>query len=208
MNANAEIERSSLAANEAKSRALQAKLDHLAILEQDIRSIHELLGNINVEQAKLEEAIRSLEEFRNFMESKTIESRELTTKSEQLDRQIANAQERLERAQRHGHDKREASRQKIERLKAQYEEIALERHEKEKEQVSLKREIENTEQKISDFIALNQTEINNLLAENTELRHSVNVYMDTLATKLGLDFQSPIPRERTGKVKRRKKSKA
>ena len=51
-----------------------------------------------------------------------------------------NAQEKLERAQRHAEDKKHSSQQTIERLQREYEEMALERRDNDKQMEELRKE--------------------------------------------------------------------
>ena len=59
-----------------------------------------------------------------------------------------NAQEKLERAQRHAEDKRHSSQQTIERLQREYEEMALERKDNDKQMEELRKEANDVAAKV------------------------------------------------------------
>ena len=65
--------------------------------------------------------------------------------------QQANASEKLERAQRHAEDKRLASQQQIERLKAEYQDMANERRENDRQVEELRAEADEIERVVRTF---------------------------------------------------------
>lgn len=65
-----------------------------------------------------------------------------------MHKQLSNAQEKLERAQRHAEDKRLASQQTIERLQREYEEMAVERRDNDKQVEELRAEADEIERKV------------------------------------------------------------
>ena len=64
-------------------------------------------------------------------------------------KQLANAREKIERAQQHIEDKRVASRQAIERLEKEYENMAIERRDNDKYNEELRAEADAIERKVS-----------------------------------------------------------
>lgn len=63
-------------------------------------------------------------------------------------KQLSNAQEKLERAQRHAEDKRIASQHTIERLQREYEEMAVERRDNDRQVEELRAEADEIERKV------------------------------------------------------------
>ena len=57
----------------------------------------------------------------------------MLTISQRVRKQLFNAQEKLDRAVRHAHEKRYASQQTIERLQTEYEEMVVQRRDNDKE---------------------------------------------------------------------------
>jgi kinetochore protein Nuf2 len=64
-------------------------------------------------------------------------------------KQLANAREKIERAQQHIEDKRVANRQAIERLEKEYENMAIERRDTDKHNEELRAEADEIERKVS-----------------------------------------------------------
>jgi len=69
-------------------------------------------------------------------------------------KQLANAREKIERAQQHIEDKRVASQQAIERLEKEYQNMAIERRDTDKHNEELRAEADDIERKVSPLICL------------------------------------------------------
>jgi kinetochore protein Nuf2 len=78
----------------------------------------------------------------------------LTRPPKRVLKQLHNAQEKLERAQKHAEDKRLASQQTIERLQREYEEMALERRDNDEQMEKLRMEADDVAAKVLSFIAM------------------------------------------------------
>lgn len=65
-------------------------------------------------------------------------------------KQLSNAQDKLERAQRHAEDRRLASQQTIERLEREYEEMAVERRDNDKQVEEMRAEADDVERKVGE----------------------------------------------------------
>ena len=109
--------------------------------------------------------------------------------SQRVHRQLANAQEKLDRAQRHAEEKRQASQQTIERLQREYEQMDVERRDNDKLVEELRKEADDTETKVAfphclalfmtsfhtpqmaEHLKKSEAEINELLTEYWKLRH-------------------------------------
>ncbi|EJU05702.1 hypothetical protein DACRYDRAFT_113758 [Dacryopinax primogenitus] len=190
MSSHASQERQQLSQIEATARDLQVRLEHIVMLEQDVRHCNGILKQVEQELTKLDEADRKLDHARAALDKKNTESRELETHIEQLDRQLANAQDKLTRAVNAAQEKRRAAQTKMDRLREEYEEIAQERDQKEKLMVGKRKDIENLEGMIAEHLAANQAELKALLEEYFRLRDKVAEYQTQLAAKLGLDFRA------------------
>lgn len=66
-----------------------------------------------------------------------------------MQKQLANAQEKLERAQKHAEDKKQASQRTIERLQREYDEMVLERKDNDKQVEELRAEANAVEEKVT-----------------------------------------------------------
>lgn len=64
-------------------------------------------------------------------------------------KQLANAREKIERAQQHIEDKRIANKQAIERLEKEYQNMAIERRDTDKHNEELRAEADEIERKVS-----------------------------------------------------------
>ncbi|PIL23710.1 hypothetical protein GSI_13459 [Ganoderma sinense ZZ0214-1] len=172
MGNSAAEEKRTVAANETKTRDLQAKIAAL----------------LNIEKARC--SLKELGDLRDTLDRKKGERAELVMRRERVHKQFSNAQEKLERAQRHVEDKRLASQQTIERLQREYEEMAVERRDNDRQVEELRGEADEIERKMAEHMKTSQAELNELLTEYWKLRHETEVYMETLANKLGMHVRS------------------
>lgn len=87
----------------------------------------------------------------------------MTVSYQRVHKQFSNAQEKLERAQRHVEDRRLASQQTIERLQREYEEMAVERRDNDRQVEELRGEADEIERKVSPGIFAMRCERNSSL---------------------------------------------
>lgn len=175
---------------EAKARDLHAKITALSNIEKDLRSCVEQLQTIEKEVQLLEAAQKELADVKDSLDYKKIERKELQTKKERVYRQLANAQDKLERAEKHAEEKRYASQHAIERLLREYEQMDVERRDNDKQVEELRKEADDTEAKITEHLKKSEVEMNDLLTEYWKLRQGTEVYMETLANKLNMNVSS------------------
>jgi hypothetical protein len=75
--------------------------------------------------------------------------RRILTKSQRVQKQLSNAQEKLERAQRHAEDRKVASQKTIDRLQREYDEMAIERRDNDKQVEEIRGEANELEKKVT-----------------------------------------------------------
>ncbi|KAH8114618.1 Nuf2 family-domain-containing protein [Phellopilus nigrolimitatus] len=184
----AQDERMIIAAAEAKSRELKIKLDALNVFEQDMKKLIDDLRMIQSEHIHVENIQHKLATFRDELDRKFILREQLLGRSDRAKRQMRNAEDKLQRAQQHAEDRRGKSEDEIARLKKDYEEMSEERRENDKQVEETKQEAAELERKMQDHLRKNEAELNELLNEYWGLRHQTEVYMETLANKLGMDL--------------------
>ncbi|KAF9001985.1 Nuf2 family-domain-containing protein [Cyathus striatus] len=192
-----------LALQEAKTRDLQAKINTLLNVEKDVRGCVEQLQTIEKEVRSLQDIQKDLSELKDHLDEKNIERSELQLRYERVEKQLANAYDKLERAQKHAEDKKLGSQRTIERLQREYDEMVVERRDNDRQVEELRAEANAVEAKMSEHLKKNEGELNELLAEYWRLRHEtgkygtfsnawwlhfswLDVYMETLANKLNM----------------------
>ncbi|KAH7913923.1 Nuf2 family-domain-containing protein [Hygrophoropsis aurantiaca] len=190
MSTTAIEDKKAVATHEAKARDLQAKISALAAIDKDVRACVEQLQTIEKEVHALEASQKELSDLKDSLDYKKIERNELQMKKERVRKQLGNAQEKLERAQRHAEEKRLASQQTIERLQKEYEEMVVERQDNDNQVEELRMEADQIEAKTAEHLKKSEAELNELLVEYWKLRHETEVYMETLANKLNLSVSA------------------
>ncbi|KAF5386676.1 hypothetical protein D9615_001740 [Tricholomella constricta] len=171
---------------EAKARDLQAKINALLGIEKDVRSCIEQLQTIEKEVRSLQVSQKELADLRDHLDHKNIERNELKLRQERVEKQLSNAHDKLERAQRHAEEKKMASQRTIDRLQREYNEMAVERRDNDKQVEELRAEANE----MTEHLKKGEAELNELLAEYWKLRHETDVYMETLANKLNMRVTS------------------
>ncbi|KAL6309187.1 Nuf2 family-domain-containing protein [Sparassis latifolia] len=190
MGATASEDKKTVATHETKIRDLQAKIAALLNIEKEVRSCVEQLQIIEKEMHALDVSQKDLMDLKDNLDRKKGERNELMMKRERVHKQLSNAQEKLERAQHHAEDKRVMSQQTIERLQREYEEMAVERRDNDRQVEEIRTEADEIERKMAEHMKKSQAELNELLAEYWKLRHETEVYMETLANKLRMQVTS------------------
>ncbi|CAL1703901.1 unnamed protein product [Somion occarium] len=190
MGSTAAEDKRTVTMNEAKIRDLQAKINALLNIEKDVRSCVEGLRTIEKEMHALDESKKELGDFKEQLSKRTAEFNDLTSKRDRAHMQLSKAEEKMARAQKHATDKRTASQQTLERLKHDYEEMAHERQDNDKHVEQMRLQADEIEREMAEHLKRSQAELNELLTEYWTLRHATEVYMETLANKLGMQVTS------------------
>lgn len=89
----------------------------------------------------MKQEVRNRDVFRRGFSSRLVIT-------QRVQKQLANALEKLERAQRHAEDKKLASQRTIERLQKEYDEMVLERQDNDRQVEELRREANDVEEKV------------------------------------------------------------
>ncbi|KAJ8514657.1 hypothetical protein ONZ45_g7837 [Pleurotus djamor] len=186
MGSTAQEDRKTLSALDAKVRDLQAKINALLNIEKELRSCIEQLQVIEREMGSLQASQKELADLRDHLEMKHIERSELTLRQERVEKQFTNAREKLERAQRYTEEKKAISQKTIERLQREYDDMAVERRDNDRQVEEYRLEAESIRLKKSEHLKQSQSKLNDLLTEYWKLRHETDVYMETLANKLNM----------------------
>ncbi|PSS30908.1 hypothetical protein PHLCEN_2v2533 [Hermanssonia centrifuga] len=186
MGESAAEEKRTVAVHEAKIRDLQSKVTALVAIEKDVRSCVEQLQGIDKEVQALDELKKNLADLSDQLTEKRGERNDLLLKRERVHKQHSNALEKLDRAQKHAEDKRLASAHTLNRLQHEYEEMSVERADNDRHVEELRHQADEVEKRMGDHMRVSQAELNELLTEYWKLRYATDVYMETLANKLGM----------------------
>lgn len=117
-------ERNRLDGTERQSRALQNSADSFRIVEQDVNSCIKIMEDCDRELLKLEECQKKVQRHDEQVHQKEAECREIERKEERLNRNIANAKEKLEKARAQAAAKREHVEREMAALKMEYDTLA------------------------------------------------------------------------------------
>ncbi|KAJ3047943.1 kinetochore-associated Ndc80 complex subunit nuf2 [Rhizophlyctis rosea] len=127
---NAEAaEKAQVLATEKRIRELQAKIEMMNVVEEDVSACLKLMQECETERAKAEEAMRKVASEKEAIEKKRGEERDLEIKEQQLNRQHTSATEKLVRLEKHQTVKAEGTERRLVKVKEEYEKAVREREE-------------------------------------------------------------------------------
>ncbi|EJC97997.1 uncharacterized protein FOMMEDRAFT_143487 [Fomitiporia mediterranea MF3/22] len=184
----AQNERALIAGTESKTRELKIKLDALSVFEQDMKKLVDDLRSIQADHNQAMTIQHRLQSYREELDRKIIMREQLLGRADRAKRQLNNALEKFARAQQHAEERRVRSVEELERLRRDYSEMAEERKENDKLVEETKQEADAVERKMKEHLRKNEAELGELLSEYWRLRHQTEVYMETLAEKLGMNI--------------------
>ncbi|KAL5501596.1 NUF2 [Sanghuangporus vaninii] len=184
----AQDERMHIAAAEAKQRELKVKLDALNVFEQDMKKLIDDLRTIQSEHIQVDTIRHRLVSYREELDRKVILKEQLLGRADRAKRQENIALEKLSRAQQHAEERRLRSTEELERLQREYAEMSEERKENDRMVEETKQEADALERKMKEHLRKNEAELSELVSEYWRLRHQTEVYMETLADKLGMNL--------------------
>ncbi|KAI9508472.1 Nuf2 family-domain-containing protein [Russula earlei] len=158
---------------------LQSKVSALWNIEKDFRASVEQLQTLERETQALVVAEKVLTDSRDSHEKQKNERKGSLLRAEHMVKQLANARQKIERAQQHIEDKRLSSQQAIERLEKEYQNMALERRDTDKHNEELRAEADETERKMAEHLKRSEAELSELLAEYWALRNRTDYSQKT-----------------------------
>jgi kinetochore protein Nuf2 len=160
-----------------KSRELVAKIDILTQLEADVQSCIKLMEECDSELIRVETAHKKVIQNEENVEQKRLEVRELSVRDTQLQRQLANAEDKLARANRQLDAKREATRARMSKITEERKVVQEDRMQIDIEMDKKKALIESMYTKINELRQEVQAEVDSVNIEFTRLRSHVELYM-------------------------------
>ncbi|WWC98584.1 hypothetical protein V866_005476 [Kwoniella sp. B9012] len=183
-------EKARLSSFQLKARELSNRLEVINSLELDLKNLIDLQKTIEAQKVKIEEAKRNRTIGESKKESKELELKNLQSRSDQLNKQIENAQNKLDRQQELTNETRERHNKRLAELKAEYTVRSKERGVWQKQRDLLLAEQKELENEMSNFIQTHENEINDLLQEYWTMRRQAEDYMNTMSVKLGLQVKA------------------
>ncbi|CED82315.1 kinetochore protein nuf2 [Phaffia rhodozyma] len=169
-----------------KGRELGMKLEVIGSLEQEIRELIDIQKEAESTQRTFHQTQHRLNTLTNDLSRAIVTSNSQTTRLEQLQIQLTNATDKLNRARESWAEKKDRFRQSIGSLREQLKIVLQEKDEDEKALEAKEKEYMILKAESDEYLARNQAEANALINEYWKLRDHVRAYMDEMNTKLGL----------------------
>ncbi|KAK9388635.1 Nuf2 family-domain-containing protein [Lipomyces mesembrius] len=165
---------------EKRLRGLEVTIESFKTVEQDISACFKIMEEIENELAKQDEASRQLARLMELHDHRQIEVHEVERKSTQLKRQLANAEERIQRLQEQRIQKREGVQKKTQELKEAYAALVAERSVVTQEMEKKKALIANVEKKQFDLREQLEGKIRSTTSELQKLEAHVSLYLSEM----------------------------
>ncbi|KAL5039830.1 kinetochore-associated Ndc80 complex subunit nuf2, variant 2 [Batrachochytrium dendrobatidis] len=127
MNRSLQEDKTYVVHTEKKNRELTHKIELMNAVEQDIIMCQNIMGECTTEQARAEEASQKLLSDIDVINKKKSELKDQEVHRQQLQRQLKNANEKLQRLEQHRVSKEQDTASRINALKEEHEILAAER---------------------------------------------------------------------------------
>ncbi|GAO46849.1 Nuf2-domain-containing protein [Saitoella complicata NRRL Y-17804] len=178
--------KANVAAMERKARELQARMDAIGCVEEDVATCLRIMEECETELTRLEEASRKVSKQREIHDQKQIEVREVEAREHQLLRQFENASDKLVRATHQAETKREAAQKRMAQIREEYALMTAERGARQQELDKKRAMTEQIEQKIADLRADVEAEVQGLQVAYSKLMSHVDLYMEEMVQCMDL----------------------
>ncbi|TPX61932.1 hypothetical protein PhCBS80983_g00851 [Powellomyces hirtus] len=120
MNSTLNSDKTAVALTEKRARELQAKIDMMSSVEQDIRGCLKLMEECEVEKKRAETATAKVQVDKENIDKRRSDFRELDFREEQLKRQLNGANDKIARLEKHQTVKNSAMFAKLDKLKEEF----------------------------------------------------------------------------------------
>lgn len=129
-------------------QTIEKEVRSLQVSQKELADLRDHLDDKNIErnELKLRQEVPSLSDTFSFAHKRC-------SLPQRVEKQLSNAHDKLERAQRHVEDKKIASQRTIDRLQREYDEMAVERRDNDKQVEELRADAIEVEKKV--FIPAN-----------------------------------------------------
>lgn len=184
MNASITHEKSNLGALEKKSRDLQMKLDSLAELELEIVRTIQGMESLQADLRKKSELINKVREERESIERQQILAKDLAIKEGQMARQLASAQDKLNRLQQNQEERRGKIKVQLKALQDEYQAVADDRNQCLSKIEQSDRLVKDFEMKMSDLRRGHEAEMAGMRSECVALRAKVGSYIEEMKKQI------------------------
>ncbi|KAK9383980.1 Nuf2 family-domain-containing protein [Kockiozyma suomiensis] len=170
---------------ERRLRALEVSIESFKNIEQDIAGSLKIMEETENEMSKQDEASRQLARLMELHDQRQIEVHEVERKSTQLKRQLANAEERIQRLQEQRLQKRESVQKRTQELKEAYATLVAERSVVTQEMEKKKSVIAGVEKKQTELREQLENDVRAATNELLKLEKQVELYIGEMEQGIG-----------------------
>ncbi|ANB12597.1 Nuf2p [Sugiyamaella lignohabitans] len=165
-------------------RALQISAETFKQIHQDLQACIKVIEECGVELQREQEASHKLGRFQEIYDQLRQDDKDLDIRISQLQRQIANSQDRIERARKQAEIKRASAEKKMSELREMHGTLAAERSLQMKEMDEKRDYIKSTELQISTMKEHIESEMRAIAAESEKLRDHLHLYLNSMEQRM------------------------
>ncbi|TPX48277.1 hypothetical protein SeMB42_g03065 [Synchytrium endobioticum] len=187
MNASLASEKVNVQTLEKKAREIQARIEMMHVVEQDVNACVGLLHDCEEQKSKFEEAQKLLTADRESVAKKEGELRELKIKEQSMKRQLMNSQEKLQRLQKYSQQKRDKLEERLGKLRDEY---GATHHERAATQGKIDECIavsKETEEKSFELARAMDAEMTQIQTDFARIKSQLELYMDEMRSIMNTD---------------------
>ena len=184
-----QAEKANITSLERKARDLQLRSEQLDIFEQHLVKTIAEMESIDSALKKYQEFEWNLNQEKDNISKKETTIQELGVKHQFLDRQISNAQEKIQILEAQQLEKRKLTEKKLNELKSEYEAISAERDSIQTKIDANDKIVKSVESKISSLSQAHEDEMNSLSNDFNTLKLQVQTYCHEIRNQVFLKIK-------------------
>ncbi|TPX33898.1 hypothetical protein SmJEL517_g03319 [Synchytrium microbalum] len=187
MNASLVAEKSNVQALEKKARDIQARIDVMHLVEQEVSTSIKLLTECEEQKNKFEEQQTTVATERDSAARREAELRELNIKEHSMKRQLLNSQEKLTRLQKYASTKRTTLEARLVKLREEYGASHTERAATQSKMDECMAASQEVEEKSFELMRSIDAEMTSRQSDFTRVKSQLELYMDEMRAAMQSD---------------------
>ncbi|KAF3936101.1 hypothetical protein ABW20_dc0108805 [Dactylellina cionopaga] len=181
-----QTEKNRLMQAERRARALQTTADSFGVIETDVNACIKVMEECEAELLREEEDNRKASRHKDVLRKKQLEFQDMEKRDEVLRARLTGAQEKVSTAKQQAENKSVAARARMAELRGVYDQLAIERREKNHDMDKLKNQIDLKEKQCQDTKDFVENEARETMNEFGRLTAHINYYMAEMKQQMDL----------------------
>lgn len=169
---------------EQRDNNITITIDSIQSVENELKNLFRILEEILNDLIKEKNASEKLTANQEYLDQQDIEDKDLSRHIRQIERQLSNTQEKIDKLKTQAEERITKSQQQLAKYRSDYTKLAEERNSKELEYNKKKELIAEIEAKMNKKKADFQVEVRNLNLKLARLNVQIKIYLDEVGKKV------------------------